>query len=246
MTIADIISAVRWCIDEEAVNASNLEVEDPSNYDYDVSDHILMDNIIKSKIGDALRWVCLYAPSELLTGSDTSGGDTGIVYEGTITTRDPITDESAGVVDGAPSSVTYNRFVLPSNFIKLVRVRGTSWHRSVSGESLLKEDSEEYLQLHDPTCAYATADRPQAALINKKRKELECWPASGTFEFTCIVSPASVNIVPSVQPTDTVDVPPLVRSAFIYYLAFLLLSAYGDARAVRMLEIAKMNIGRNG
>ena len=237
MTVADIIKAVRWCYDEEQMNDVNFG-------NASSNDNTLMDNIIKSKIGDALRWVCLYAPAELLTGTDTAGQDTGIVYEGTVSTTNPITDESAGVVDGAPSSVSQNRFVLPSNFIKLVRVRGTSWHRAVGGESVLNEDSDEYLQLHDPTCAYATADRPQAAIINKKRKELECWPSATSFEFTCVVSPATVNIDPIGTTPANVPIPPLAKSSFIYYLAFLVLSAYEDSRAVRMLEIAKMNISR--
>ena len=239
MTVENIIKAVRWCFDEENSNPSSLADSTVLG-----SDSTLMNNIIKSKIGDALRWVCLYAPAELLTGTDTVGTDTGIVYEGTIDPTDPITDEDAGIVDGAPESVSNNRFVLPSNFIKLVRVRGNTWHRSVSGESVLSEDSDEYLQLHDPTCAYATVDRPQAAIIDKKRKELECWPSATTFEFTCIVSPATVNVEPSGQTPADVPIPPLVQSSFIYYLAFLTLSAYEDSRSVRMLEIAKMNLTR--
>ena len=237
MKVGDIIKAVRWCIDEEVENYAKFANPSAGDISY-------MDNIIKNKIGDALRWVCLYAPAELLTGSDIAGSDTGIIYEGEITTTDDITDESAGIVDGAPTSVTNNRFVLPSNFIKLVRVRGNSWHRAIGGDSVLAEDSDEYLQLHDPTCAYATADRPQAALINKKRKELECWPSATKFEFSCVVSPATVNIEPSGTTPANVPIPPLVRSSFIYYLAFLVLSAYEDSRAARMLEIAKMNISR--
>ena len=41
-------------------------------------------------------------------------------------------------------------------------------------------------------------------------------------------------------------IPPRVKTAFIYYLAFLVLSAYEDSRAKNMFEIAKMNIGKNG
>ena len=236
MNIADVVAAVRMCIDEEDSNPSSL-----AHLSVLGCDNVKMDNIIRNKLGDALRWICLYAPAELLTGTDTAGTNTGVVYEGTVTPTTPITDASAGIVDGAPSSVTQNRFVLPSNFIKLVRVRGASWHRAVSGESVLREDSDEYLQLHDPTNAYATADRPQAAIINKERKELECWPSSTSFEFTCIVSPATVNVS---SETASVALPPLAKTSFIYYLAYLLCSAYGDERANRMLEIAKQNLGR--
>ena len=239
MTVGDIIKAVRWCYDEEQMDSADFG-------NASSNDNTLMDNIIKSKIGDAVRWICLYCAPELLGGTDTEGADTGIVYEGSITTHDNITDSSAGIVNGAPDSVTQNRFVLPSNYVRLLRVRGNTWHRAVKGESLLSEDSDEYLQLHDPTCAYATADRPQAALIEKARKELECWPSATTFEFTCIVTPAASNFDEETIEDTGVAIPPLARTAFIYYLAFLVLSAYEDSRAARMLEIAKMNTGRNG
>lgn len=243
MTVGKIISAVRWCFDEEAMNGASFGYASSN-------DSTLMDNIIKAKIGYALRWVCLNAPAEMLTGSD-SDGDAGIVQEDTInpSTSTTITDDDAGVVDGAPVTpeITgqYWRFALPANFLRLVRVRAKGWHRAVSGEALIQEDSDEYLQLHDPTCATATPDRPQAALINMKRKRLEIWPAATSngawVQYTCIVAPTSITTEPT---TETVAIPPLVQSTFIYYLAFLVLSAYDDPRAVRMLEIAKMNISR--
>lgn len=246
MTVGEIIKAVRWCIDEEAANVAGLA--NASAFDFDGGTHTdtgMMNRIIISKIGDALRWVCMYAPSELLTGTDMGGTDPGIVYEGSVQSNNPIDDASAGVVDGAPAGVSMSRFVLPTNFVKLLRVRGSTWHRAVSGRSLVAEDSEDYLKLHDPTSAFATHDRPQAALIEKARKELECWPSSPTFEFTCIVSPATIAMSPD-SMSSSVAVPPLSKSGFVYYLAFLLLSAYNDARAARMLEIAKMSLGISG
>ena len=47
MTVGDIIKAVRWCIDEEAVNAANIA--DVSAFDYEGGAHTdigLMNNII--------------------------------------------------------------------------------------------------------------------------------------------------------------------------------------------------------
>jgi hypothetical protein len=227
MTVQQIKRAVRLCIDEEAVNTANLNLA--TVYDFGTGDIALMDNIITAKILDALRWLCLNAPAELLADSDTPGHDTGIIFEGTQQPVDSIPNESA--------TATGNRIVLPSGFIRLLRVRGASWHRAVSGDSLLREDSEEYLQLNDPSCAYATPDRPQAVLIDKKSKELECWPSDTEFEYTCVVCPSTVG-------SESVPLPPLATSAVIYYLAFLVLSAYGDERAARMLDIAKQSIGK--
>lgn len=227
MRINEIIKAVRWCIDEEAVNMANLGA---SAYDFDggKTDTGLMNRIITSKIGDALRWVCLYAPAELLVGTDTAGTSTGTMVE----------------VDRYDLSSNNNRIELPANFIKLVRVRGNTWYRAVSGRSLILEDSEDYLKLHDDTSAFATEDRPQAALIEKVRKELEVWPIPDYVEYTCITSPEQPTIDPENFSETTVAIPPLAKTSFIYYLAFLLLSAYNDNRAEKMLGIAKMNLGR--
>ena len=251
MTVTDIINSVRWCIDEEAVNASNLS--DVSAYDFDgVSTDIgLMNNIIKDKIGDALRWISLYAPSDMLGGTDepdtTEQGQlvhhpTGILVDFVPTDIDEIEISETAVA---------GRFPLDEKFIKLARVRVAGWHRAV--KEPIGEDSEEYYQLYDENGATATYDRPQAALIEKSVRELEVWPwkLGETIDVTYVsnVDPEDnafdVVVVPGEHPVTErhYPLPPKSRTAFIYYLAFLLLSAYGDGRADKMLAIAKMNIG---
>ena len=54
MSIEEIIKAVRWCIDEESNNTSEIT---------DEKDDLYMDNIIKSKINDALHWIAITAAS---------------------------------------------------------------------------------------------------------------------------------------------------------------------------------------
>ena len=54
MKIEDIIKQVRWCIDEESNNTSAIT---------DEKDDLYMDNIIKSKINDALHWIAITAAS---------------------------------------------------------------------------------------------------------------------------------------------------------------------------------------
>ena len=125
MTVENIIKAVRWCIDEEALNVAGIA--DVSAYDYGAGDEGLMNNIIKAKIGDALRWICLYAPAELLSNTETSTtGSIDLIVEETL----------------SPS----NNLLTPTQtLLKVVRVKGSSWHRAILGDSLLKEDSDEYL-----------------------------------------------------------------------------------------------------
>jgi hypothetical protein len=135
---------------------------------------------------------------------------------------------------------------MPADFVKLARVRVAGWHRAV--KELLTEDSDEYLQLYDTNGATATVDRPQAVLIEKSTREIEVWPIGSPANYTYVanVDPEEHAFdVTSGEPAVTerhYPLPPRVKTSFIYYLAFLLLSAYGDARSEKMLEIAMQNL----
>ena len=240
MTVEQIIKAVRWCIDEEAVNMANLA--DASAYDFEDGAHTdegLMNNIIKSKIGDALRWICLYAPADLLGGTD----ETETIEDQTV----PINTGILVDMSDVPTSISgtqAGKLTMPADFVKLARVRVAGWYRAV--KTLLSEDSDEYLQLYDPNGATATADRPQAALIEKSVREIEVWPTGTSVEYTYVANIDAEDVIKERQEGGTtieyVALPPRVKTSFIYYLAFLLLSAYGDARGERMLEIAMQNL----
>ena len=223
MTVGEIIKAVRFCYDEEAIDSADFR-------NASAQDNTYMDNIIKSKIGDAVRWICLYCPAELLGGSDTQGTDTGIMKDDTIANPVSISGTTGGTI------------TLPDDFIKLVRVRVPGWHRAI--KEPISEDSPECLQLRDTNGAAAVADRPQAVLIEKASKQLEVWPTASNVQITYISEP-TISITSSSATSTAVALPPRAKTAFIYYLAFLVLSAYEDSRAARMLEIAKMNTGRN-
>lgn len=229
MTVGQIIKAVRWCIDEEAMNAAGIA--DVSAYDFDGGTHTdmgLMNNIIRYKIPAALRWVCLYAPAEQLSGTGSSSSQDAI---------DIIQEDSL--------SATSNLLTPSHPIIRVVRVKGTGWHRAILGDSMIKEDSDEYLQVHDTNGAEATVDRPQASLINTKVKKVEVWPGTGTFTLTYIKALSSNDIQNLDIDTTEVGIPTQVETSFIYYLAFLLLTAYGDARAKNMFDVAMLNIGRS-
>ena len=229
MTLSDIYKNVRWCFDEESVNGANFDAASAYSFDGETTDTGLMNNIIKAKLSDAIRWVCLFAPAEQLSGG---GDDTG-------TSLNIVVDETGKYSDAN------HRIKLGNDFIRLVRVRGNLWHRAVMGDSLLKEDSDEYLQLMDSDGAAATKERPQAALIETAEKQVEVWPDMGAFELTKLRMPTASEIA-SLSDNSNVNIPPLLQTSFLYYLAFLVLSAYEDSRANSMLEIAKMNLGMTG
>lgn len=222
MKIVDIIREVRLCIDEEDVN--DAAFSDTTND----SEH--MDNIIRAKIGDALRWVSLYAPPEVLSGSDEKNVETGVLVD----VKNPVI---------TPTSAHGGTWKAPENFLRLARVRVAGWHRAVRVP--IAEDSEEYLQIYDNCGATATEDRPQAALIETANRQIEIWPWSKDklVEITYVAS-TDGSYTGEEENEKAVALPPRVRTSFIYYIAFLLLSAYGDNRANRMLEIAKMSFGR--
>ena len=222
MTVQNIYQAVRWCYDEEAQNGASFV----SASDGDIA---LMNHIIKAKLGDALRWVCLYAPAEQLSGGDDESEEAIKI----------IVDDS-----GTFGTDTDGRIALGSDFIRLVRIRCTGWHRAVMGNSLLKEDSDEYLQLFDPYGAEATIDRPQAAIIESAEKKIEAHPhiPGDSWELTKIVMPPTSELESATDDT-VISIPPSLKTSFIYYLAFLVLSAYEDSRSVRMLEIARESLG---
>ena len=228
MTVGEIIKSVRWCIDEEAVNMA--EIADVSAYDFEGGIHTdigLMNNIIRHKIPDALRWVCLYAPAEQLSGGSGSQQDS----------IDVIHEDATLTAEG-------NVLTPSKTLVRVIRVKGTGWHRAILGDSLIKEDSDEYLQVHDTNGAEATIDRPQAALVNTNEKKVEVWPGNGTFSLTYITTLSSTDIQNLDNDDTPVGVPVQVETSFIYYLAYLLLTAYGDARAKNMFDVAMLNLGR--
>lgn len=245
MTVADIIKEVRLCIDEEAVNATGLQFTTANAYDFgggSVSDVGLMDSIIISKIGTAIRWICLYAPSELLSGSD-EATPTGIIKDASLSDSHT-TDNGVELQAGNGCK----KLVMPTDFIKLLRVRVSGWHRAVKHP--ISEDSDAYTELYDESGATATNDRPVAAIIEKSQSVVEVWPCTGDSVLVEVSYISSTDAVIFNKPKtgggteQAVSLPPRAIPSFIYYLSYLLLSAYGDQRAERMFEIAKMNLGK--
>ena len=98
MTVSDIYTAVRCCIDEEPVNSSYLDGASAFDFDSQTTDIGLMNKIIKNKIPAALRWVTLYAPSDALSGSSSDSES-----ESSDTTIDIIHEEDLAASFGVMS-----------------------------------------------------------------------------------------------------------------------------------------------
>lgn len=226
MQIGEIIKAVRWCIDEESNNSSSIT---------DEKDDVYMDNIIKAKITDALRWVCANAPAKMLSGSDNDLAN-GILKDYTF------------VKNGENYNALWNKehgigcIAIPSgdNFVRILRIRGSNWHRAILVPET--EDSDTSLQMFNET-ACGTPDRPIAVIVRQNNVKFLVQPASDNIEMTVAVSPSPIS---QTESTDTnVVVPENIKGGFIYYLSFLLLSAYEDSRANLMYDIALQQLGLN-
>lgn len=216
MTIKSIIEQVRWSLDEEK-----------GQPDYETA---YMDRIIKAKINDALRWVIYNADVNLLDGSDTNDG-TGCVVQEEL----PSSTETKATLEGA--------FInLPLDFVRLIRVKVTGWARAI--HTPVAEDSEEYLMQSD-ILAKADKSRPQAAIVKTCPNKIELFPTpleDDKVSITYAITPSEIDT--SIDEETSFGIPPKLKTAFIYYLAYLVMIAYDDtSKANSMLATAKMNAG---
>lgn len=214
MKIEDIIKQVRWCIDEESNNTSAIT---------DGKDDTYMDNIIKSKINDALHWLAITVASSPAL-ADSKKVDT--TTTSTVKVEDYDAEKGIGVI------------TMDSNteIINISRVRGKGWFKAVTPA---EDTADESLMMFDDT-AKGTTDRPQATIMreNPIRILLQPKPEEAVISFVGV--PKNVSI--SSSATD-VAIPDKLSNAFIYYLAFLLLSAYNDNKATHMYTIALQQLG---
>ena len=214
MKVEDIIKAVRWCIDEESNNTSEIT---------DEKDDLYMDNIIKSKINDALHWVAITAASSPVL-SDSKKVDATT----TSTIKVESFDETRGI----------GKITMPSDteVINISRVRGKGWFKAVTP---VEDTDDEALMMYDDT-AKGTVDRPLATIMRENPICILLQPIPSEAVISFVGVPKNVSITS--DATD-VAIPDKLSNAFIYYLAFRLLSAYDDTKANQMYTIALQQLG---
>lgn len=228
MKIEDIIKQVRWCIDEESDNTSAITDEKDDTY---------MDNIIKSKINDALHWIAITAASSSVLSDSKSAASDKTDSEKTASEKVDATTSSTIKVESFDDTRGIGVITMPSDteVINISRVRGEGWFKAVTP---IEDTDDEALMMFDDT-AKGTADRPLATIMreNPIRILLQPIPEEAVISFVGV--PKNVNTASS---TD-VAIPDKLSNAFIYYIAFLLLSAYDDTKANQMYTIALQQLG---
>ena len=215
MKIEDIIKQVRWCIDEESNNTSEIT---------DEKDDLYMDNIIKSKINDALHWLAITAASSpVLADSKKVDATT------TSTVKVEAYDAEKGIGIITMDSNT--------EIINISRVRGKGWFKAVTP---VEDTADESLMMFDDT-AKGTLDRPQATIMRENPIRILLQPKPEEAVISVVGVPKNVSI----SSNTDIAIPDKLSNAFIYYLAFLLLSAYNDTKATQMYTIAMQQLGVN-
>lgn len=217
MKVSEIIKAVRWCIDEESNNTSDIaDVIDEKDDSY-------MDNIIRAKINDSLHWLVLMASSSSILADSKKIGETVATLK--VSAYD--TERKIGVIS------------LPTDkeIINVSRIRATGWYKAVVP---VEDTEDEALMMFDET-ALGTIDRPQATIMRDDPIRILIQPTADTATISYVGLPKSVD---TESDTD-IDVPDKLKNSFIYYIAFLLLSAYDDTKASQMYTIALQQLGAN-
>ncbi len=217
MSIAEIVKAVRLCIDEETNNTSAIADV------IDEKDDYYMDNIIKAKINSALHWIAITASSSsILSDSKVIGGTTS-----TMSVEDFDIENNIGVVT-LPSDV---------EIINVSRFRGNGWQKAVVP---IEDTDDQALTMYDST-ARGAADRPIAAIMREEPIRILMQPKADTATVSYVSVPSSVDT--SSDDTD-IAISDKLKNAFIYYIAFLLMSAYDDSsKAGQMYTIALQQLG---
>ena len=215
MKIEDIIKQVRWCIDEESNNTSAIT---------DEKDDLYMDNIIKSKINDALHWIAITAASSSVFAESKKTSDTSLK----ISVDDYEATKNIGIITMDENT----------EIISISRVRGKEWFKAVI--PVEDTDNEAYMMFDES--AMGTADRPQATIMRENPIKILLQPKPTEAVVSFVGVPKNVDV--SSETTD-VAITDKLKNAFIYYLAFLLLSAYNDNKATHMYTIALQQLGVN-
>lgn len=215
MKVEDIIKQVRWCIDEESNNTSAIT---------DEKDDLYMDNIIKSKINDALHWIAITAASSSVFAESKKTSDTS----SKISVKDYDATKNIGIITMDANT----------EIIAISRVRGKEWFKAVI--PVEDTDNEAYMMFDES--AMGTADRPQAVIMRENPIQILLQPKPTEAVVSFVGVPKNVDV--SSETTD-VAITDKLKNAFIYYLAFLLLSAYNDNKATHMYTIALQHLGVN-
>lgn len=203
--IQDIERDVRIALDENDVNTQLVQMGDV--------DTLALNDIIRSKIVEAVRRVELAAPAHLLEeGHDFSSG---IYWNG---------DGSGWVL-------------LPDDFMRLIAFRMSDWERTVY-EAISVDDPLYAKQSSRYKGIRGNVQKPVCAIVNRAEgKALEFYACKDN---TAMIVRAGYVPYPHIDKDDGIDISEKCYTAVVYTVAALVLTTYGEAdKASAMTDLAK-------
>ncbi len=207
--IQDIERDVRIALDENDVNTQLVQMGDV--------DTLALNDIIRSKIVEAVRRVELAAPAHLLEeGHDFSSG---IYWNG---------DGSGWVL-------------LPDDFMRLIAFRMSDWERTVY-EAISVDDPLYAKQSSRYKGIRGNVQKPVCAIVNRAEgKALEFYTCKDN---TAMIVRAGYLPYPSIDANDGIDISQRCYEAVIYTIAALVAATYGDSvKTTNLNELSKTLIG---
>ena len=175
-------------------------------------DTLSLDQIIKSKIPEAVERVHCEAPSYLLESGHNFGGE---VYWGKM---------GSGQV------------LLPDDFMRLILFKMSDWSRPVYHD-ISEEEPEYSLQSSHFRGIRGTAQKPICAiLIKPEGKVLEFYSCKGE---SATVEAAVYLPYPTIDPQGGIEICKRCYTGVVYTISSLVLSTYGDNGSAIMSDLAK-------
>lgn len=202
--IPNIMRDVRITLDENKVSEQLIADED--------IDTLSLNDIIRSKIVEAVRRVETAAPAYLLEAGHNFGD---AVYWG---------EQESGWI------------LLPEDFMRLVSFRMSDWERTIyaaisADEPLYAKQSSRYKGIR------GCAQKPVCAIVNRPEgKALEFYSCRSKDAY---VSQATYIPYPRIDKCDGIDICEKCYPAVIYTAAALVLTTYGETdKAAALNELA--------
>lgn len=204
--VDDIMRDVRVCLDQNMTSEQLLQTGD--------IDTLSLDDIVRSKILEAVVRVHTVAPTHLLEAGHNFGD---AIFWGDL--------ESGWVL-------------LPHDFLRLIVFEMSDWERAVFN-AITPEAPEYALQRQRVKALRGTAQRPVCVLTTRPEgRALEFYSCKSKDAY---VARATYVPYPSIdEETDSIDISEKCFTAVVYTVAALVLNTYGEAdKASAMVELAK-------
>lgn len=199
-----MIKDVRVVIDMNRGDALLLKDED--------SDTLSLDELIRSKLTDAVRLIEMEAPQRMLeSGHDF--GDSVFLY-----------DDGRGYA------------ILPHDFMRLICFRMSDWVRGVH-EALSESDPAYSLLSSRFKGVSGSPEKPLVAIV--RRAEGKVLEFSSSEDGTATVAQATYLPYPRIDEDDKIDMAEECYSAAVYRAAALTLASLGDQQSATILEMSR-------